>query len=84
MIVGHRTRLSPNVHICDLVERGDLYELRNLATKWYMLIVIKKIKLNENSVEPFFHFNAFWKRSNALQIMHLKTLTTVANENEMH
>ena len=43
-----------------------------------------KTRLNENSVEPFFHFNAFWKRSNALQIMHLKTLTTVANENEMH
>ena len=58
-----------------------------------MFIVIKKslnvtlfgkTRLNENSVEPFFHFNAFWKRSNALQIMHLKTLTTVANENEMH
>ena len=58
--------------------RGDLCELRNLATKWYMLIVIKKLlnvtlfgktRLNENSVEPFFHFNAFWKRSNALQII---------------
>ena len=58
-----------------------------------MFIVIKKslnvtlfgkTRLNENSVEPLFPFNAFWKRSNALQIMHLKTLTTVANENEMH
>ena len=28
-----------------------------------------KTRLNENSVEPFFHFNAFWKRSNALQII---------------
>ena len=93
MIVGHRTRLSPNVHICDLMvclgvplktlkrlaftkpdsfklresdiwikERGDLYELRNLATKWYMLIVIKKslnatlfgkTKLNETPLNRF-------------------------------
>ena len=28
-----------------------------------------KTRLNENSIEPFFHFNAFWKRSNALQII---------------
>ena len=28
-----------------------------------------KTRLNENSVEPFFHFNAFWKCLNALQII---------------
>ena len=36
---------------------------------WKYVTLFGKTRLNENSVEPFFHFNAFWKRSNALQII---------------
>ena len=35
----------------------------------FLQFIFGKTRLNENSVEPFFHFNAFWKRSNALQII---------------
>ena len=43
-----------------------------------------KTRLNENCVEPFFHFNAFWiiRMHYRSFIMHFKTLTKFLNENE--
>ena len=43
-----------------------------------------KTRLNENCVEPLFHFNTFWNVRMHYRsfIMHFKTLTKFLNENE--
>ena len=97
--MGHCTRLSPNVHICDLMvcpwvplktlkrlafTKRDSFKLREsdiwikekrrsvrtekssnkmvyvyCYKKSLNVTLFGKTRLNENSVEPFFHFNAF-------------------------